>query len=70
MSKYKAVVLYQINVYDVLPSGECSGRVLPDKELKSEGIPRSSSITISGNTKEECLLNVRNFISRMKNEGI
>ena len=49
----------KVEVYDVLDSGELSGKPLSRKELKEHGIPTSSLARINGFDKFDCLKNLK-----------
>lgn len=52
---HKAVILIQIEVHEVLPTGECSGRLVPVSELAEVGIKPKQVISVSGFNKHDCL---------------
>ena len=57
--KHTAVIHIKIEVYDVLDSGELSGKPLSRKELKEQGIPSSALARVDGFDKFDCLKNLK-----------
>lgn len=57
--KHSAVLHIKIEVYDVLDSGELSGKPLSRKELKEHGIPVSALAKVNGFDKFDCLKNLK-----------
>lgn len=65
MSKpHKAIINIQIDINDILPTGECSGKVVSDKNLKEKDIKTSYLVYIDGSSLEQCLENVKQWIQK------
>jgi len=52
---HKAVLLVNIEVHDVLATGECSGNVVPLDKLKEYGLDGSMLASVDGYDLDNCL---------------
>ncbi len=56
---HKAVILIQIEVHEILPSGECSSKLVPIAELAQYGIKPKRILSVSGFDKTDCLIKLK-----------
>ena len=61
--EHKAVVLMTIEIHEVLPTGECCGFPVPPEELKEYGLNPKAVLTLTGQTKEECLKKLKKVLN-------
>lgn len=66
MTPHTATILMVIEVSNVLPTGECSGNIIPDKDLEEYGLKRKVVVAVKGLTKEECLSKLRDKINEFR----
>ncbi len=52
---HKCVMLINIEVHEVLPTGECSGDIMTNEELKKYGVKRVLTKSIDGFDRFECM---------------
>lgn len=62
---HKAIIHLQLNVYDVLDTGECSGKSLPQSELKQYELGRNATIILSASDKHHLLMKVKNLMEKL-----
>lgn len=63
---YQAVILLNIEVQDVLPTGELSGRILKSDELEKFGLRKNMVVSVEGFDKFECLKKLKEKIDEFK----
>lgn len=56
---HKAVCLIQIEIHEVLPTGECSGKLVQGKELADAGLKVKQVLSVSGFNKTDCLMKLK-----------
>lgn len=66
MTAHTATILMVIEVSSLLPTGECSGNIIPDKDLEEFGLKRKTILSVKGLTKEECLSKLRDKINEFR----
>ena len=59
---HKAVCLLSIEVHSILPSGECSGKLVTKAELSEFNIKPKVVVSVSGFSKKDCLNKLRKAI--------
>jgi hypothetical protein len=62
---HKAIIQLHLTVYDVLDSGEVSGKPIPQSDLKQYELGRTASIIISGPDKHHCLMKVKSIMEKL-----
>lgn len=63
---HKAVILLNVEIHEVLSTGECSGKVLSDKELVEMGLKKHMTVSVNGFDKFECVKKLRELISQFE----
>lgn len=63
---HKAVILLNIEIHEVLPTGECSGKVLTDKELIENGLKKFMTVSMNGFDKFECVKKLKQLLSQFE----
>lgn len=66
MTAHTAAILMVIEVSNLLPTGECSGNIIPDSDLEAYGLKRKMILSVKGLTKEECLTKLRDKINEFR----
>jgi len=66
MRPHKAVICISIEVHDVLPTGECSGKPISSKELEKNNIKSDYLEYIDGSSLEQCLEKLKKWIETKK----
>ena len=64
--EHKAVVLFQVEVHEVLETGECSGKLVPKSELEKYGIKPKQVLSVSGQNRTDCLKKLKGIIDGFK----
>jgi hypothetical protein len=64
--QHKAVILMNIEIHEVLDSGECSGKPVSAEELKKFGITGKSVQQLTGENKDDCLKKLKRLIDEFK----
>ena len=66
---YKAVVLMDVSIHEVLKTGECSGERMSVKEMQRYGFNSTKiPVVVNGKNKYECLKKLVNKIQEF-NDG-
>ena len=66
---YKAVVLMDVSIHEVLKTGECSGERMSVKEMRRYGFNSTKiPVVVNGKNKYECLKKLVNKIQEF-NDG-
>ena len=65
-SPHKAVLQITIDVMDVKPTGECSGRPLKNNELSEFGLKTVMTRTINGFDRQDCLTKLKRLIESLE----
>lgn len=63
---HQAIILMNIEVQDVLPTGELSGKVLKTEELAQFGLKKTMVLSVEGFDKFECLKKLKEKIDEFK----
>lgn len=66
MEPHKAVIQITIDVFDVLSTGECSGRPVKKEELTEYGLKPRMTRTVNGFDKNDCLTKLKQLIDTME----
>lgn len=59
---HKAVILLKIEVHELLPTGECSAKLVDPKDLYEHGLKPSMLLSVDGFDKYACLKNLKDRI--------
>lgn len=59
---HRAVILINIEVHEVLPTNECSGKLVDISDLKDIGLKPKSVVSISGFDRQDCLKKLKKWI--------
>lgn len=63
MVKHRAVILMDIELCEVLQSGESSGRPMTKEELKAEGLSKVTTVAVEGDSRDECIRKLKEKIN-------
>jgi hypothetical protein len=63
--KHKAIIHLRIEVHDVLPTGECSGKPLKLNQYPEYGLKHSMLIAIDGYDRHDCLQKLKNKLEEL-----
>ena len=66
-SPHTAILHIKIDVYDVLPTGECSGNTVPSSILKDYKLKPFMLLAIDGYDMDDCLKKLRRKIEDFHN---
>jgi hypothetical protein len=61
-SKHMAVILFTIEVHELLDSGECSGNMVSAEKLQSYGLNQYMKRKVTGFDEFDCLKKLKNHI--------
>lgn len=61
-SPHRAVILLNIEIHEVLPTNECSGKLVDISELKDLGLKPKMVVSISGFDRQDCLKKLKKWI--------
>lgn len=64
---HRAVILLNIEIHEVLPTNECSGKLVSISELKDAGIKPKMVISISGFDRQDCLKKLKAWMDNARN---
>lgn len=65
-SPHKAILHITLEVFDVLSTGECSGRPLQREELQQYELKPKMVKTINGFDKNDCLTKLKQFLDTLE----
>lgn len=59
---HQAVVFVQLEVHELLDTGECSAKIVGPKTLEQFELKPKQVLTIKGQTREECLKKLKGIL--------
>lgn len=57
--KHKAIIQLRIEIHEVLPTGECSGKPLSLKDFPEYGLKNTMLMAVDGYDRHDCLLKLK-----------
>ncbi len=64
---HKAILLIKLEVHNILPTGECSGRPVTVAELKQYNLRPAFTKTVNGFDRHECLRKLSEILNQLEN---
>jgi hypothetical protein len=65
---HQAVMLLKIDIHELLPTGECSGKQLTREEIHDCGLSKSVVLLVNGKDKQDCVDNLISKLEVFRNE--
>ncbi len=63
---YKAVMDLKIEVHEVKENNVCSGNIITESEMKDYGLKNNFLLSIEGETKNDCLTKLKDWINNVR----
>ena len=65
---HTAVLNIMVEVHSLSDNGECSGNIVNSKKLEEYGLKPAFLLGVNGNSMEDCLIKLKEKITRFTNE--
>ncbi len=63
MARYRAIALLNLEVSEILPTNESSGKLVSQAELEQFDLRKYMTVAVEGESKEDCLLKLKERIN-------
>ena len=65
-SPHKAVIKLQMEIHEILPTGECSAKILTKEELAKYNLQPKCLVTVNGFDRHNCLLKTKELLEKFE----
>ena len=68
VAPHKAILYVNIEVHEVLPTGECSGNIVSSNILKDKGLKKNIVLSVDGFDRFDCLKRLKEKLEEFNND--